>query len=130
MFTDVGEDRVIEIDAATHRGKASGVSVTATNKPRSDAGLSETFAEARTGLFRATLLFGSIAVALALIVVPAVDHPAKVAVADTADGIDPIITGSTTIPDIRRYTLRRSVLDGPRSGPCLLFPDGTQRGKC
>lgn len=108
------------------------MSVTAASKPKSDAGLSETFAEARTGLFRATLLFGSIAVALALIIVPAADRQAKLAAAGAAEGLDPVLTGSTAAatPDIRRYTLRRSVLDDSRSEPCLMFPDGTQRGKC
>lgn len=90
----------------------------------------DAFAEARTGLFRATLLFGSIAVALALIVVPAADHQAKLTVAQAKDPIDQMITGSTTPAENQRYTLRRSVLQNSRSGPCLLFPDGTQRGAC
>jgi hypothetical protein len=93
-------------------------------------GISETLAEARTGLFRATLLFGSIAAALALIVVPAADRHAKVAVAQQAEDLDQIVTGSNRHADKRTYVESRSVLWDAKNGPCLLFPDGSQRGAC
>lgn len=93
------------------------------------SGKSGTFVEARTGLFRATLLFGSIAGALALIVVPAADRHAKLTVAE--HGLDPVVTGSAARPgDKRTYVERRSVLWDAKNGPCLLFPDGSQRGAC
>ncbi|MBC8131113.1 MAG: hypothetical protein H7Y08_12425 [Rhizobiaceae bacterium] len=93
------------------------------------AKMADTLAEARTGLFRATLLFGSIAVALSLIVVPAADRHAKETVAERSRDVDPMVTGST--PDgARRYVVRRSVLDIDRTGPCLFFPDGSERGAC
>lgn len=88
------------------------------------------FAEARTGLLRATLLFGSIATALALIVVPAVDKPGKGSVAARLDEVDMVTTGSIRHTDTQRYIVRRSVLQGPDREPCLLFPNGTQRGAC
>ena len=94
-----------------------------------DAG-SSAYAEARTGLLRATLLFGSIAAALALIVVPAVDKQAKGSVAASMDDVDMITTGSIRHTDKQRYVVRRSVLQGPDREPCLLFPNGTQRGAC
>ena len=93
-------------------------------------GKSESIAEARTGLFRATLLFGSIAAALALIVVPAADRHAKLATADQAEGLDMMPTGSNKHADRRTYVESRSVLWDSKTGPCLLFPDGTQRGAC
>lgn len=89
-------------------------------------------AEARTGLFRATLLFGSALAALSLIVVPEVDHRTKVFVAERAAGLDPVTTGSIAPPAAAngRYTIRRSVLDMPERGPCIMFPDGRQKGAC
>lgn len=101
--------------------------MTASNHQKHGPALSEALAEARTGLFRATLLFGSIAAALALIVVPAADRHAKRAIAER---LDPIATASTPSPAKRRYVVSRSVLQDRSSGPCLLFPDGTQRGAC
>jgi hypothetical protein len=95
------------------------------------SGVSDTLVEARSGLFRATLLFGSIAVALAMIVVPTADQQAKQRVAaERARELDPITTGSNSTTDRQSYVSRRSVLTDPSKGPCLLFPDGTQRGAC
>lgn len=87
-------------------------------------------AEARTGLFRATLLFGSIAAALALIVVPAADRHAKISVAERGQALDPTVTGSAGHAGKNTYVESRSVLWDGKAGPCLLFPDGTQRGAC
>lgn len=96
--------------------------------------MADTLAEARTGLFRATLLFGSIAAALSLIAVPAADRHAKYEISQrerSPETVDPIVTGTNPSPgEPRRYVVRQSVLDDARSGPCLLFPDGTQRGAC
>jgi hypothetical protein len=94
------------------------------------SGMSDTLVEARSGLFRATLLFGSIAVALAMIVVPTADHQAKRVAAERTRELDPITTGSSGTSDRKTYVARRSVLSDPSKGPCLLFPDGTQRGAC
>jgi hypothetical protein len=89
------------------------------------------FAEARTGLFRATLLFGSAVAALSLIVVPEIDHRTKLLVAERAADVDPITTGSVgTGAELRRYTVHRSILDRPDRDPCIMFPDGTQKGAC
>ena len=96
---------------------------------KSGPAISETLAQARTGLFRATLLFGSIAVALALIVVPAADRQAKLSAFDRK-GIDTLTTGSVANPEKLRYVVRRSVLQDHAAGPCLMFPDGTRRGAC
>ncbi|KQT54008.1 hypothetical protein ASG54_18810 [Aureimonas sp. Leaf460] len=94
--------------------------------------MAEGIAEARTGLFRATLLFGSIAAALSLIIVPAADRHSREIAEQRAT--DDIVTGSITPsgakPGPERYTVRRSVLKQESSGPCLLFPDGSQKGAC
>lgn len=102
------------------------------NQQKSMAAMAETLAEARTGLFRATLLFGAIAIALALIVVPAADRHAKLTIAERIGDIDPMITGTNPAngSPVRRYVVRRSVLDIEGGGPCLYFPDGSQRGAC
>lgn len=92
---------------------------------------SRSIAEARTGLFRATLLFGSAAAALSLIVVPMVDRETKLIVAERSAGVDAMTTGSIgSDANARRYTLRRSVLDRPDRTPCIMFPDGRQAGAC
>ncbi|KAB0677062.1 hypothetical protein F6X38_19570 [Aureimonas leprariae] len=88
-------------------------------------------AEARTGLFRATLLFGSAAAALSLIVVPMADRQAKLIVAERASDLDAMTTGSIgSDANVQRYTIRRSVLDRPDRAPCIMFPDGRQTGAC
>lgn len=92
-------------------------------------GSSAALAEARTGLFRATLLFGSIAAALALIVIPPADRHGKADIAQRSPVLDPISTASTDAAK-RSYLESRSVLWDNKNGPCLLFPDGTQRGAC
>lgn len=97
-------------------------------KPGKDA--FEVLSEARTGLFRATLLFGSIAVALALILAPAADRHAKTATIAHGFDLDPIQTGSIHQSDPSRYIVRRSVLQESGAQPCLMFPDGSQRGAC
>ncbi|BDA86106.1 hypothetical protein Sa4125_36480 [Aureimonas sp. SA4125] len=94
------------------------------------SGISDTLVEARGGLFRATLLFGSIAVALAMIVVPTADHQAKLVAAERVKTLDTVTTGSSVRSDKKHYVSRLSVLTDPDKGPCLLFPDGTQRGAC
>lgn len=87
-------------------------------------------AEFRTGLMRATLLFGVIAVAFVLIVLP---QAKRVAGADFASvpQLDMMTTGSISPAGGSRtqvYTVQRSVLqDG---GPCYTFANGDKRGAC
>jgi hypothetical protein len=100
-------------------------------KGRKGARSTGSLAGARTGLFRATLLFGSTLGALALIAVPEADRRAKLVVAERAGDVDPVVTGSVARPSGNdHYTLRRSVLDDPDVGPCIMFPDGRQKGSC
>ncbi|WP_152047998.1 hypothetical protein [Aureimonas psammosilenae] len=86
-----------------------------------------TLAEARRGLTRALLLFGSIGAALILIVVPDSARHGR----DEGDAepvLDRTMTGSVDTAkdhDPQEWADARS-----DAGPCLMFPDGTQRGAC
>lgn len=88
----------------------------------------DVLAEARTGLLRATLLFGSIAVALALIVVPANDRQGRSDSHDYNAPVDTMTTGS--VKPLERYVMHRGDGSGVSAQPCLMFPDGTTRGNC
>ena len=78
------------------------------------------------GMLRVALLFGSAAVALALILAPAADRYAKAHVVG-GDGIDYLATGS--IAPSGSYTIRRSVLQ--KSGAvCIIRADGQRSGDC
>lgn len=82
------------------------------------------------GALRITLLFGSAAVALALIVAPIVDNRTKAHFADSgyAGGVDRMTTGS--ISKKRQYTIRRSVLQRSPVAVCVIHADGVRSGDC
>jgi hypothetical protein len=86
-------------------------------------------ANAGMGILRITLLFGSAAVALALIATPFLDsrmrsQPARAGLAD----LDTISTGSIGRRDT--YTLRRSVLQPLPSSVCVIRDNGKRSGDC
>ena len=86
-------------------------------------------ADAGMGILRITLLFGSAAVALALIATPFLDNQTRSQSArDTFGGLDPTSTGSIGHRDT--YTLRRSVLQPMPSSVCIIRNDGTRSGDC
>ena len=91
--------------------------------------LRDQIVEMRTGLLRATLLFGSIAIALALIIAPAARKGADYVTASNPPQLDMISTGSIGSSN-SHYIVRRSVLQAPGAGPCLMFPSGERRGAC
>jgi hypothetical protein len=76
------------------------------------------------GALRITLLFGSAAIALALIAVPLLDSRIN----GTPGGIDYTSTGSISRAGI--YTLHRSVLQPTPNSVCVIRQDGTRRGDC
>jgi|SRR3954451_21177736 hypothetical protein len=87
------------------------------------------FRAAGVGLLRVTLLFGSAAVALALIAVPVLDNQTRSSSRDAlAGGLDPMSTGS--IGSRATYTLRRSVLQPSPSSVCIIRADGQRSGDC
>lgn len=81
------------------------------------------------GLLRITLLFGSAAVALALIAVPLLDNDRSQQVAhDAFIGIDHTSTGS--IGGAGTYTVRRSVLQSSPDSVCVIRQNGRRSGDC
>jgi hypothetical protein len=83
------------------------------------------------GALRVTLLFGSAAVALALILVPLAERHLKAPVgpgSSASAGIDRTITGSIGRPGT--YTERRSVLQPSPQSVCIIRDNGTRFGDC
>lgn len=76
-------------------------------------------------MLRVTLLFGSVAVALTLILVPMADRFSRPA--GFGAGVDYMTTGSIDRTD--RYTIRRSVLQ-EQGLVCIIRADGSRRGDC
>lgn len=86
-------------------------------------------ADAGVGLLRLTLLFGSAAVALALLAAPVLDRSTRqqFAGADYPAGLDMVSTGSI---GSRTYTVRRSVLQASPDSVCIISANGHRSGDC
>ncbi|RAZ86659.1 hypothetical protein DPM33_28010 [Mesorhizobium hawassense] len=86
--------------------------------------------DAGMGILRITLLFGSAAVALALIATPFLDNQTRPQTARDgfAGGLDMSATGS--IGHRTTYTMRRSVLQPLPSSVCVIRNDGSRSGEC
>ena len=94
---------------------------------RNDRGWSSGWAG--TGLLRIVLLFGSAAVALALIIAPMADNQTRSSANDNRPfGVDDTATGS--IGKGNTYTLRRSVLQSSPDAVCVIDSNGRQVGAC
>jgi len=87
-------------------------------------------ADAGMGILRITLLFGSAAVALALIAAPLLDSQTRSLSArdDFASGLDMMATGSVSHRET--YTVRRSVLQPQPDSVCIIGSDGRTSGDC
>lgn len=83
------------------------------------------------GVLRVSLLFGSIAVALALIIAPIAADKTRtiVARANAPFGIDQTVTGSVGTWG-KRYTVHRSVLQSSRNAICIIQSNGARHGDC
>lgn len=81
-------------------------------------------------MLRATMLFGVLAVALALFAAPYLDRSSQRLAADRGNpGIDYLTTAST--PQQRStYTMRRSVLQTSPSAVCIIHASGARTGDC
>jgi hypothetical protein len=96
------------------------------------------FRAAGMGLLRITLLFGSAAVALALIATPLLDSRMRSGRDDFAGGLDRMSTGSvgsrgsvgSTTGRRDTYTLRRSVLQPLPTSICVIRDNGQRSGDC
>ncbi len=86
------------------------------------------FEDAGMGALRITLLFGSVAVALALLIVPMLDRGTGLFAERSAAGIDVMSTGS--IGAGKSYTIRRSVLQDSPNSVCIIRSNGTRSGDC
>ncbi|MCV3207590.1 hypothetical protein OHD62_13170 [Mesorhizobium sp. YC-39] len=85
--------------------------------------------EAGMGLLRITLLFGSAAVALALLATPYLDSRTRLqATGDDLAGVDMMSTASIGQHDT--YTLRRSVLQPLPDSVCVIRDNGRRSGDC
>ena len=86
-------------------------------------------ADAGMGILRITLLFGSAAVALALVAVPLLDGDSPPQHArDGFAGVDMMSTGS--IGRSSTYTIRRSVLQSSPDAVCVIRDTGRRSGDC
>jgi hypothetical protein len=83
---------------------------------------------AKSGALRISLLFGSIAIAFALFLVPLANRGSLEIARASGLSIDPISTASTL--KVNEYTIRKSVLQAKGSLGCIIRNDGTSVGEC
>jgi hypothetical protein len=81
----------------------------------------------RSGAIRIALLFGSVAVAIALLLTPVLDRETRMARVN-ALGVDRTVTGS--VPTHNIYTLHRSVLQSSPNAVCVIHFNGVRTGDC
>jgi hypothetical protein len=84
--------------------------------------------DAGVGALRIALLFGSAAVAMALLIVPLLDRESGFFADGSAAGIDVMSTSS--IGAGGSYTIRRSVLQDSPNSVCIIRSNGTRSGDC
>jgi len=84
----------------------------------------------RTGALRAALLFGTVAIAVALIVAPLVAATGEREIAHRGLGYDTITTGSITPTRDRIYTVRRSITQPMPDALCIIDAAGHRTGAC
>lgn len=77
------------------------------------------------GALRLALLFGGLAVAMALIIAPIAERQTRFYQPGEIDGMT---TGSIRAVDT--YTIRRSVLQPSPDSICVIRADGTRKGEC
>ncbi len=90
------------------------------------------FSDTSAGILRVTLLFGSAAIALTLILVPIADrHANERSVASVpSQGVDMMSTGSIAARGGDSYTIRRSVLQPDPNAVCIIRDTGERTGAC
>ncbi|MBN9066146.1 MAG: hypothetical protein BGN87_10615 [Rhizobiales bacterium 65-79] len=82
----------------------------------------------QSGAIRIALLFGSTAIAIALLLAPVLDRETRVAGVNALPGIDRMVTG--TVPTGKIYTLHRSILQDTPSSVCVIHFNGVRTGDC
>lgn len=78
-------------------------------------------------MLRIVLLFGSAAIAVALILTPILDRKTREA---SVYNIDRIATGSVNRGDGHIFTVRRSVLQPTPGSVCIIRGNGAKSGDC
>lgn len=98
---------------------------------RNDFSRRSQLSDTSAGILRVTLLFGSAAIALTLILVPIMDRKGKDrSVASVPPGVDMMSTGSIASRGSDTYTIRRSVLQQKPDAVCIIRDTGERRGDC
>jgi len=89
-----------------------------------------TLGHAGMGAVRVALLFGSAAVAFALLATPFAENHSRprVAGASLPAGLD--FTSTGTVPSREGYTVRRSVLQPSPQSLCVIHSNGARSGSC
>lgn len=87
-------------------------------------------AGAGMGALRITLLFGSAAVAMALILTPLIENRTERIVQARPAGIDMMATGAIGQRGAGSYTIRRSVLQPSPGSACIIRQNGLHTGDC
>jgi hypothetical protein len=83
-----------------------------------------------SGALRVALLFGSAAVAFALILTPFVDRGAGSVVASRGVAMELDQTATGSVSKSGEYTVRRSVLQSSTRDVCVIRSNGKQSGAC
>ena len=84
------------------------------------------------GILRITLLFGSAAVALALIIAPFADRQTRGYANDDSQpfGLDDMATGGISRKGGNLYTVHKSVLQSSPDAVCVIRTNGRRVGDC
>ncbi len=85
----------------------------------------------QSGAVRIALLFGSVAIAFALLLAPVLEKQERLAGIGTPLGVDRVTTGSINPLDSNGiYTLHRSVLQKTPRSVCVIHLNGVRTGDC
>lgn len=87
-------------------------------------------ADAGMGMLRITLLFGSAAVAIALLATSYLDDPSRSQFARNGYGAGLDMTATGSVSRQSTYVIRRSVLQPSPESVCVIRTDGRRSGDC
>ena len=96
--------------------------------------LTDYLGAAGSGALRLTLLFGSAAIALTIILTPMAEEQVARSTANKY-ALDQIATGSTKAASrdksrMKNFTIRRSVLQNGKDDICIISAEGIRTGTC
>ena len=100
------------------------------NRRYETGGVPAVLSDVGTGLFRATLLFGSMGLGLAMILTPHDERGGRMMAQAPSYGIDYMATGSVSLASRPHFRQWQGPLQPGLSAPCAVFNDGWQRGEC